>query len=201
MAMNGFRRVLMLACAVAFMLSGCSMADRSTGSSLGKNEKHVMNMTMQQAAERADSMLDATLDAIKPSAHWTHGATTTGSCDVSRRRVVMTIISKERLGSFLGLVQRFWEENGYRIKSVNKDEEFPAIHAQSSDGFGIALTIGVGRQVFFEVATPCAKPSDVAAPTTPPNGPAYKYPIPRPNVRSDFWSSNDPVLPPSPSGT
>lgn len=191
--MNGSKGALLLACAAAFMLSGCSMADHLNDSSPYKSEKRIMDMTMQQAADRADVMLDATLDAIKPGVRWTHGGTSTGSCDLSRHRVVMTVISKERMGGFLGLVQRHWEKSGYRIKSVNKDEEFPAIYAQSPDGFGIALTIGADRQAFFEVATPCAKPSDVAAPTTPPNGPDYEYPIPRPNVRSAFWSSSAPL--------
>jgi hypothetical protein len=200
MAMNGFKGALTLACVAAFSLSGCSASERSNDSPPGKSEKHAMNMTMQQAADRADAMLDATFGAIKPSVHWTHGATTTGSCDVSRRRVVMTVISKERMGSLLGLVQRSWEQNGYRIKSVNRDEVFPAIYAQSSDGFGIALTVGADRQVFFEVATPCVEPSEVAAPTTPPNGPAYKYPIPRPNVHSDFWSSSAASPSGSPAG-
>ncbi|GAA2421002.1 hypothetical protein GCM10010421_02960 [Streptomyces glaucus] len=199
MEMSGFRRILTLACAATFALSGCSMVDRSTGSSSDNGEKRAMNMTMQQAAERADSMLDATLDAIEPSVRWTHGASTAGKCDVSRRRVVMTIISKERMGNLLGLVQRSWEKSGYRIKSVNKDEKFPAIYAQSSDGFGIALTVGAERQVFFEATTPCVKPSDVAAPTASPNGPAYEYPIPRPNVRSDFWSSTTPFSSASPT--
>lgn len=171
-------RVLTLACA-AVLLSGCDVGDRATDTT---------DTTMQQAAEQADSKLDAALGAIEPGVEWTHGVTTTGSCDVSRRRVVMTVISRERLGSLLGLVQRSWEKAGYRIKSVNKDEEFPAIYAQSSDGFGIALTVGAERQVFFEATTPCVKPSDVASPTTPPHGPAYKYPVPRPNVHSDFWS-------------
>jgi hypothetical protein len=197
--MNIPKRTLALACATAFMLCGCSTLEGTTGSSSEKSEKHTMDMTMQQAAERADSILDATFDAIRPSVHWTHGATTTGSCDVSRRRIVMTVISEERMGSFLGLIQRSWQKLDYRIKSVNNDTTFPAIYAQSSDGFGIALTIGSGRQAFFEVTTPCAKPSDVAAPTTSPNGPAYKYPIPRPNVHSDFWSSTAPVSTASPT--
>src|SRR5690349_21531312 len=129
MAMNGSKRALVLACVAAFLLSGCGMMDRSTDSSPEKNEKRIMNITMQQAADRADSMLDATFDAIKPTVNWTHGATTTGSCDISRRRIVMTIVSEKRLGSLLGLVQKSWEKAGYRIKSVNKDKKFPAIYA------------------------------------------------------------------------
>ncbi|MFJ6844116.1 hypothetical protein ACIQRE_15750 [Streptomyces griseoluteus] len=172
-------KFLTLVCAAVLLLSGCSAEHRSADTA---------GITMQQAAERADSMLDATLGAIEPDVQWTHGATSTGSCDVSRRRIVMTVISQERVGNLLGLVQRSWEKAGYRMKSVIKDEELPAIYAQSSDGYAIALTVGAARQVFLEATTPCVKPSGVAAPTASPNGPAYKYPVPRPNVHSDFWS-------------
>ncbi|MBD0420689.1 hypothetical protein H0H10_16305 [Streptomyces sp. TRM S81-3] len=160
-----------------------------------------MDITMQQAAEHADAMLDATLGAIKPTVQWTHSGTSTGSCDVSRSRTVMTVISKERRGNFLGVVQRFWEKSGYRIKSVNKSEKFPAIFAQSPDGFGISLVVGGAGQVAFEVDSPCVKPSAVADPTTPPNGPDYDYPIPRPNVRSDFWSSTAPISSAAPTAS
>ncbi|MEV0735453.1 hypothetical protein AB0I51_05685 [Streptomyces sp. NPDC050549] len=197
--MTNLKKLLTLGVIATCLLSGCSAAKDAASSASGESKKPAMKITMQQAADRADSMLDATFDAIKPEVHWTHGATTTGSCDLSRRRVVMTTISQERLGSFLGLVQRSWEKSGYHIKSVDRDEKFPAIYAQSTDGFGIDLTVGAERQVFFEVATPCAKPSDVADPTSSPNGPAYSYPIPHPNVRSDFWSSTTPVASATPS--
>ncbi|MFD8521508.1 hypothetical protein ACFV2D_16020 [Streptomyces capillispiralis] len=158
-----------------------------------------MDITMQQAAERADAMLDATLMAIKPEIQWTHSGTSEGSCDVSRSRTVMTIISKERRGNLLGVVQRSWEKSGYTIKSVNKSEKYPAIFAQSPDGFGISVVVGGAGQVAFEVDSPCVKPSDVADPATPANGPDYDYPVPRPNVHSDFWSSSTPIPSPSPT--
>ncbi|MFE0251998.1 hypothetical protein [Streptomyces sp. NPDC059010] len=199
MALKYLKKLLVFSAAVTFLVSGCSSAKDAVNSVSEESGKPTMKITMQQAADRADSMLDATLSAIKPEVQWTHGATTTGSCDVSRRRVVMTIFSKERLGGLLGLVRRFWENSGYRIKSVDKDEKFPAIYAQSTDGFGIALTVGAERQAFFEVATPCAKPSDVTDPTTPPNGPDYDHPIPHPNVRSAFWSVNSPLPSASPT--
>ncbi|MET7794674.1 hypothetical protein ABZV25_12945, partial [Micrococcus luteus] len=175
------------------MLAGCGAAQNTAKQVSGERRGPAMNITMQQAAERADAMLDATLGAIEPEVHWTHSGTSTGSCDVSRSRTVMTIISKERRGNFLGVVQRFWEKSGYRIKSVNKSEKFPAIFAQSPDGFGISLVVGGAGQVAFEVDSPCAKPSKVADPTASPNGPDYNYPIPRPNVRSDFWSATSPI--------
>ncbi|WP_420709906.1 hypothetical protein [Streptomyces sp. NRRL S-340] len=158
-------------------------------------------ITMQEAAEQQDGMLDATLDAIKPEVHWTHGATTTGTCDVTRRRVVMTIVSEERRGNLLGVVQRSWEQRGYTIKSVNKSRKFPAIFAETKDGFGISVSVGGDGQFTFSADSPCVKHSDVAEPTTSPNGPDYKYPIPRPNVRSDFWSSDKPIAASSPSAS
>ncbi|MFD9280834.1 hypothetical protein ACFWD7_26610 [Streptomyces mirabilis] len=63
-------------------------------------------MNMQEAAEQADSILDKTFSAIKPAAQWTHAHSTPGDCFVDRERSVMTIISTERRGSFLGVLER-----------------------------------------------------------------------------------------------
>lgn len=102
----------------------------------------------------------------------------------------MTVISKSRRGSFLGLIQRYWQKSGYRINDVNSSEKFPAIFAQSADGFGITLTVGDKGQAFFDIDSPCVRESPVSDPTTEPNGPDYRGgPIPRPNVRSEFWSA------------
>ncbi|MFF1647361.1 hypothetical protein [Streptomyces sp. NPDC058240] len=146
---------------------------------------------MQDAANRADQILDAVLGEIEPEVQWAHRPTSTGSCDVSRMRVVMTVVSEGRRGNFLGVVDRFWRRSGYRIKAVNKNVNVPAIYAQTKDGFGVSLSIGGAGQAFFEVDSPCVEESEVAESTTLPNGPGYDgfYPLPRPNVHSDFWSA------------
>lgn len=92
----------------------------------------------------------------------------------------------------MGVVERNWLRREYKIKGVNNDRERPAIYARTNDGFGVALIMGGAGQAFFEVDSPCVDESDVAESTTPPNGPAYDgvYPLPRPNVRSDFWSAS-----------
>ncbi len=151
-------------------------------------------MDMQAAAGRADEILDEVLNEIKPPLQWAHGPTSVGRCDVSRMRVVMTVVSFERRGSFLGIVDRYWRDTGYRIKSVNKDVEFPAIYARTPDGFGVSLSFGGAGQAFFEADSPCVEKSEVAESTTPPNGPAYDgvYPLPRPTLRSPFWSAGAP---------
>ncbi|MCX5342013.1 hypothetical protein [Streptomyces atratus] len=151
-------------------------------------------MNMQDAADRADVILDEVFEEIHPEVQWTHGPTTIGSCDLTRRRTIMTIVSRERRGSLLGLVDRFWRKSEYRIKAVNRDVEFPAIYAQTKDGFGVSLSIGGEGQAFFEVDSPCVKESAVAESSAKPNGPSYADAelIPRPNVRSDFWSAGAP---------
>ncbi len=147
-------------------------------------------MDMQEAAEQSDAMLDAVLEGIDPDVQWAHGPTTTRACGVTRRRTVMTVVSPERRQTFLDRAENFWRKNGYRIKAVNKDEKFPAVYAVTRSGFGVSVSFRGKGQAFLEADSPCVKESKVAAPTTEPNGPAYEdvYPLPRPNVQSDFWS-------------
>lgn len=104
----------------------------------------------------------------------------------------MTIVSAERRGSLLGLVDRFWRKSNYRIKAVNNDVDVPAIFAQTEDGFGASVIVGGEGQVFFEVDTPCVRQSEVADSTAMPSGPSYagSEVLPRPNVHSDFWSAD-----------
>ncbi|MEE1791302.1 hypothetical protein PUR28_11055 [Streptomyces sp. BE308] len=160
------------------LLSGCDVAGSE-------------DMDMQEAAAHADVLLDAVLEEIEPSVRWTHGPTTTGSCTVTRRRTVMTIVSAERRGSLLGVVDRFWRKSGYRINAVNNDADIPAIYAETENGFQVSLIVADKGQVHFDVDTPCVTPSEVADSTSRATAPAYEgmEHIPRPNIRSDFWSA------------
>lgn len=82
----------MVLMAGALLLAGCGES--------GDPAEQEVKMDMQEAAVRADEILDGTFAAIKPEVHWTHERSTEGSCDVQRRRAVMTIISEERRGAF-----------------------------------------------------------------------------------------------------
>ncbi|MFE7462816.1 hypothetical protein ACFU6R_01750 [Streptomyces sp. NPDC057499] len=149
-------------------------------------------MNMQEAASRADGIMDATVNGIKPPIEWVHGPTTMGSCSVTRRRAVMTIVSPTRRGNLLGVVERMWRSRDYRVKSVNNDVDSPAIFTQTRDGFGVALIVGGEGQVFFEVDSPCVEESEVDDPAAESDRqlPEGSETIPRPNVRSDFWSAS-----------
>ncbi|MET8885435.1 hypothetical protein [Streptomyces rubiginosohelvolus] len=180
--------VLVLALGVPLAGCGSESGARGDGVSAGKEK----GVDMQEAAEQSDAMLDAVLKGIDPDVQWAHGPTTTRACGVTRRRTVMTIVSPERRQTFLDRAENFWRKNDYRIKAVNKDEKFPAVYAVTRSGFGVSVSFRGKGQAFLEADSPCVKESEVADPTTEPNGPAYKdvYPLPRPNVRSDFWSGD-----------
>ncbi|WP_030346386.1 hypothetical protein [Streptomyces californicus] len=209
--MRRVKRALPLVAAVLALgvpLSGCGNesgargGDVSAGASSGvgsgrqeeqgqeKGKGRDQEMDMQEAAERADAMLDAVLKGIDPDVRWAHGPTTTRACGVTRRRAVMTVVSPERRQTFLDRAETFWRKNDYRIKAVNKDDKFPAVYAVTRSGFGVSVSFRGKGQAFLEADTPCVKESKVAAPASEPNGPAYEgvYPLPRPDVRSDFWS-------------
>ncbi|MGW3586047.1 hypothetical protein ACWDM8_32535 [Streptomyces rubiginosohelvolus] len=180
--------VLVLALGVPLAGCGSESGARGDGVSVGKEK----GVDMQEAAEQSDAMLDAVLAGIDPDVQWAHGPTTTRACGVTRRRTVMTVVSPERRQTFLDRAENFWRKNDYRIKAVNKDEKFPAVYAVTRSGFGVSVSFRGKGQAFLEADSPCVKESEVADPTTEPNGPAYKdvYPLPRPNVRSDFWSGD-----------
>ncbi|OLO31758.1 hypothetical protein PZ61_0215210 [Streptomyces sp. MNU77] len=176
------------------LLVGCGLL----GGAKNGNEA-VPGMDMQGAAERADGMFYATVGAIQPGIEWVHYTTTTGSCDVTRYWTVMTVVSEQRRGNFLGVVERSWKASDFRIKTVNPSKEMPSIIAVSKDGFGIMVKFGYKGQAFFEVTSPCVDESKVAAPTQVATGRTYDGRPPTPNVRSDFWSAETPVPGPAPS--
>lgn len=189
--MKRMTRTGRMACALvaaSALLAGCGLADdKKDGGAV------VAGMSMQGAAERADAMFYATVGAIKPEIEWVHDTTTTGSCDLTRYWTVMTVISEQRRGGFLGVVERTWKASDYRIKTVKPSKDRPAIYATSPDGFGISVLFGHDGQAFFEVTTPCVGESKVAAPTKVAHGRTYEGDIPTPNVRSDFWSAPTPL--------
>ncbi|MBT2378709.1 hypothetical protein J7E90_15465 [Streptomyces sp. ISL-111] len=153
-------------------------------------------MDMQDAAERADGMLDRVLAEIEPRVRWVHGPTTTGRCTVTRRRTVMTVVSVQRRGSFLGVVDRFWRKSGYRVTAINSHVDAPAIYVKTQDGFQVSLTVADEGQVHFDVDSPCVRRSEVshsASAATAFLDPKAEF-IPRPNIHSDFWSAETPEV-------
>ncbi|MER6855712.1 hypothetical protein [Streptomyces pilosus] len=104
----------------------------------------------------------------------------------------MTIISAERRGSFLGVLERHWTSKGYKL--VTTSPNGLVAHFRTQDGFQLEVLIAPNGQAHLSVTTPCVDKSEVAQPTSKPNGPDYaRQELPAPDVRSSFWSSDAPL--------
>lgn len=157
-------------------------------------------MNMQEAAEHAEGILDATLKAIDPSVEAMRGPSSdskctdfkndgTGTGSVTRRRYVMTVISAERRGSFLGIVERYWKKQGYKITSVRNSADMPAVFATAPDGFEVSLEFGYKGQAGFHVVSPCVAESKVTEASRKPLEPGSPESKGLPYIHSDFWSA------------
>ncbi|WP_318203442.1 hypothetical protein [Streptomyces sp. SCL15-4] len=167
-------------------------------------------MDMQEAGVHAEEMLDAIIKVIHPSVEAVPGPSNAAACpdakndstgtgQVTRRRYVVTIISSERRGNFLGVVERYWKKLGYTITSVRNHKEMPAIFATAPNGFRVSLEFGYAGQASFDVVSPCVAESKVTEPSRKPLDPRAVKSNGLPYVHSDFWSRNAPVSSPSPS--
>lgn len=186
--------------ASTLVMSGCGLVGGSGSERGTADAPKEKNMNMQEAADHAEGIIDATLKAINPSVEVMRGPSSDSSCtdfkndgtgtgSVSRRRYVMTIISPERRGGFLGVVERFWKKEGYRITSVRNSADMPAIFASAPDGFEISLEFGYKGQAGFHVTSPCVAESKVTEPPRKPLNPTSPESKGLPYLHSDFWST------------
>ncbi|MEV8527531.1 hypothetical protein AB0451_25830 [Streptomyces sp. NPDC052000] len=196
--MKSLRRILAVLMLVA--AAGCGLLPDSN-----TQEGRRSTMDMQQGAETADGILQQTLAGITPPLSWQHGPSTdrgcaaannseTGTGTATRRIEVLTIVSEERRGSLLGVIERHWRALGYKITSVNPSKEMPAVFASTPDDFRLGVTVGDTGQFIFNITTPCFRDASVSAPHTKANTPARSglYPH-RPDIHDGFWSATTPA--------
>ncbi|MFD3760727.1 hypothetical protein [Streptomyces sp. NPDC058622] len=180
----------------------------AAGCGLGTDDgsaKRNNTMQLQKGAERADAILQETLAAVQPELKWNHGSSSdagcttasggsTGTASANRTILILTIVSEQRRGSLLGIIERAWKDHGYKITNVNTSPTFPAIFASTPDGYSLSVEVAGEGQFFLEAATPCLDDTGVQEPTTTPNTPNRTTPYPqRPDVHDGFWSATTPV--------
>ncbi|AXG77762.1 hypothetical protein [Streptomyces paludis] len=164
------------------------------------------NMDMKQAGNRTEELLDATLNAVEPPVEWGYDTSNetacstglnlpTGTTSVHRNRYVSTRVSEQRRGNFFGVIQRYWEKQGFTITSVNADRVMPTLNARTPDGFALSLGVGAIGNVWFAGASPCASDSDLTFPKGTPDKPGGPKGLPDlvPRHESPFWSSTEPL--------
>ncbi|WP_371665347.1 hypothetical protein OG306_13825 [Streptomyces sp. NBC_01241] len=201
------RPVQLLGCALLVAaLAACGAGGGQNGTEgQGKKERKAPTMDMQQAGQRSEAILDGTLAAIHPSVKWAYGAPAEAACStglneptdtttVTRSRNILTVVSEQRRGNLLGLVQRYWERQGFRVVSANSDKDMPRIRARDADGFTVSLEVGNIGNVSVSAGLGCAENSAMTYPTGTPGHPGGpKAEELRPREHSAFWSSNEPL--------
>ncbi|MFD7491355.1 hypothetical protein ACFV8T_02900 [Streptomyces sp. NPDC059832] len=201
-----FGRAWLVGCALMVAaLAACGAGDGQNGTEgQGKKKQKAPTMDMQQAGQRSETILDGTLAAIRPPVKWAYGAPVeaacstglnepTGTTTVTRSRNILTVVSEQRRGNLLGLVQRYWERQGFRIVDVNSDKDMPRIRARDAEGFTVSLDVGSIGNVSVSAGLSCAVNSAMTYPTGTPGHPGGpKAEELRPRERSDFWSSSEP---------
>ncbi|MGN5387770.1 hypothetical protein [Streptomyces sp. JL7001] len=163
-------------------------------------------MHLQQGAERADAILQETLGAVRPELKWNHGpggssgctkgvaGAATGTGSAKRSITILTVVSEQRRGALIGVIERDWKSRGYKITSVRQAAEAPAVYASTPDGYSLSVEVAGEGQFFLDAATPCLADSPVMDPMTQPNTHVRSGPFPqRPDERDEFWSAETPV--------
>ncbi|MEU6016704.1 hypothetical protein ABZ826_22405 [Streptomyces sp. NPDC047515] len=197
--------VRLLGCALLVAALGACGTDGGQNATKGqsKKEQKVSAMDMQQAGQRSEAILDGTLAAIRPPVKWVYGAPAeaacstglnepTGSTTVTRSRNILTVVSEHRRGNLLGVVQRYWERQGFRVVSVNSDKDMPWIRAKGPDGLTVSMEVGSIGNVSLSAGLSCAENSAMTYPTGTPGRPGGpKAEELRPREQSAFWSSRE----------
>ncbi|TXS57916.1 hypothetical protein EAO77_14735 [Streptomyces sp. t39] len=187
-------------------MSGCGHVGNGSGP-----EEEILKANMQQAGDLAEKLLDSTIASVSPSVEARQGPSSnpictdfkndaTGTGQVKRGRYIVTVISAERRGSFMGVIERYWKKEGYEITAVRPHKERPAIFARTPEGFQLTAKIGHAGQAFFNVASPCVTESEVTVPPRPTPTPGSPEAEGLPYIESPFWSANTPAPSPSASG-
>ncbi|MGW1180908.1 hypothetical protein ACWD7Y_19745 [Streptomyces drozdowiczii] len=157
-------------------------------------------MDMQQAGQRAEEILDDTMEAIQPPVKWVRGVAMespcstdlnepTGTTSVVRSRNILTVVSERRREELLKTVQGHWEKRGAGDFVIRSGEKRPQIRATTADGLTVTLYVGNAGNVYIRVGFGCAQDSAVTYPEgTPghPGGPEEPERIP--HEHSPYWS-------------
>lgn len=136
---------------------------------------------------------------------WSHDETLTTTCrdvansetdnsQVSRVRVVLTVISAERRSAFVEDVLHQWKAQGFKASTVSVDNELPTASVKTGEGMTLSVEVMGTGQAQFRTSSGCVGTAGVQEPTIKANGPDFTgREIPRPYIKDDYWSLPEPV--------
>ncbi|GHF28793.1 hypothetical protein GCM10018790_02810 [Kitasatospora xanthocidica] len=150
------------------------------------------------AAERCETLLRDTVDAIDPAPAWQEAAPRAGArlsppgkgaavlWYVTLGRDVLTVVSLPRRAALVGVVERHWRRCGWTITALNADRERPGVAAITRDGYRLALRFGELGEAGLTASSPGVARSE-RSPV--PAGSGVRAPAPLPSVCCPYWSA------------
>ncbi|MER7757935.1 hypothetical protein [Kitasatospora sp. NPDC097643] len=157
-------------------------------------------MTVDQldAAERCETLLQETLDAVRPAPVWQDAVPRAGArlpspgreagvlWYVTRGRDLLTIVSAARRAALVDVVERHWRRCGWTITSLNAGRELPGVAAITRDGYRLALRYGELGEARLTASSPGVAHSDRLS---TPWGGERSPTAPVPHVCCPHWSA------------
>ncbi|MEU9042629.1 MULTISPECIES: hypothetical protein [unclassified Kitasatospora] len=157
-------------------------------------------MTADQldAAERCETLLQDTLDAIDPMPAWQEAAPRSGArlprpgresavrWYVTRGRDILTVVSLPRRAALVDAVERHWRRRGWTITSLNTDWDRPGVAATTRDGYRLALRFGESGEAGLTASSPGVARSERLPVLSGGGGPSS---APLPYVCCPYWSA------------
>ncbi|MFJ7273331.1 hypothetical protein [Kitasatospora sp. NPDC098663] len=150
------------------------------------------------AAERCETLLQDTLDAVRPAPVWQGAAPRAGArlplpgrdpdlrWYVTRGRDILTIVSAVRRPALVEAVERHWRQRGWTITSLNAGRSRPGVAAATLDGYQLALMFGELGEAGLTASSPGVARSE-RLPAL--QGAGGRGPAPLPNVCCPYWSA------------
>lgn len=150
------------------------------------------------AAEHCETLLQDTLDAVRPAPVWQGAPARAGArlplpgresellWYVTRGRDLLTVVSLPRRAVLADVVERHWRRRGWTITSLNAGQERPGVAATTPDGYRLALRFGESGEAGLTASSPGVARSE--------RGPVLSGSVdhcapPLPYVRCPYWSA------------
>lgn len=150
------------------------------------------------AAERCETLLQDTLDAVRPAPAWQGAPARAGArlplpgrgsdllWYVTRGRDLLTVISLPRRAVLVDVVERHWRRRGWTITSLNVDRDRPGVAAATPDGYRLALSFGESGEAGLTAGSPGVARSE-RGPVL--SGSVDRCAPPLPYVCCPYWSA------------
>ncbi|MBD0669532.1 hypothetical protein [Streptomyces sp. CBMA156] len=157
-----------------------------------------MAIDQLDAAERCETLLQDTLDAVRPAPVWQGSVPRAGArlplpgrgsealWYVTRGRDVLTVVSLPRRAVLVNVVERHWRRRGWTITSLNASRERPGVAAATPDGYRLALRFGEAGEAGLTAGSPAVARSE-RGPVL--SGNAGHGAPPLPYVCCSYWSA------------